>query len=66
MKTTILIYFMLQVNRLMMAFDPLQAQILLAHIDDDDGNSPSEVAETATNNGINVQRVLSEEVVGNP
>lgn len=45
--------------------DPLQGQIMHAHIDDDDGNPPSKVIETAANNGINVQRV-SKKVVGNP
>ena len=46
--------------------DPLQAWIMPTHLDDDDDNPPPEVVETATANGINIQRVLSKEVVGNP
>ncbi|KAL6140717.1 hypothetical protein ACLB2K_059013 [Fragaria x ananassa] len=36
-----------------------------ACLDDDDGNPPPEVVETTIVNGINVQSILSEEVVGN-
>ncbi|KAL6128051.1 hypothetical protein ACLB2K_071409 [Fragaria x ananassa] len=36
--------------------DPLQAWIIPTHLDDDDGNPPPEVVETATVNVINVQR----------
>ncbi|KAM5554667.1 hypothetical protein ABKV19_022864 [Rosa sericea] len=46
--------------------DPLHDWIMPAHLDDEAGRPLPQVVETATNAGINVERVLSEEVVKNP
>ena len=46
--------------------DPLQDWIMPAHLDDHENNLDSRVAEGAIDEGVNVERVLSEEVIGDP